>query len=327
RGDDRYPATSGSAAPSPTGPRCDRHSGSSVIRARPESRGLAAPIAEDRQKKAARSRAASSQFRTKLAELLLTAWRNALLDITSGQLQLERVPVLENIDCLLELDVLFLLFLVSLLGLGGLVRRLTGRRAGTGRRRGRPALAVFVRLPVLEVMRQVALVNLRVLVHFSSRNFKRRQGRFRGLHVNVGRDAYRLNRAPIGSEVARGGEAKGGMIVEREDGLNRAFAEGLGADHDRAALVLQGARHDLAGARSPALHQYDQRVVVNPRLLGREELLFLVLPTTQGVHDHAAVEEFIRNFHRLLEQAAGIVAQVQDQTLDVTFVFLLEVVE
>src|SRR6516162_2548619 len=129
--------------------------------------------------------------------------------------------MLENIDGLLELDVLFLLFLFSLLGLGGLVRGLAGRRAGTGLRRRRgPTFAVFVRLPVLEVMRQVALVNLRVLVHFGSRNFERRQGWFRGLHVNVRRDTYRLNRASIGSEVARGGEAEGRMIVERKDGLN-----------------------------------------------------------------------------------------------------------
>src|SRR5262252_2138938 len=118
--------------------------------------------------------------------------------------------MLENIDSLLKLNVLFLLFLFGLLGLGGLVRGLAGRRAGTGlrRRRGR-TFAVFVRLSVLEVMRQVALMNLRVLVHFGSRNFERRKGWFRGLHINVGRDTYRLNRTPIGREVARGGEAKG----------------------------------------------------------------------------------------------------------------------
>ncbi len=81
------------------------------------------------------------------------------LNIALGELELERVPVFQDFDCLFELQVFFLDRLAALGAERG--RGLVGRRRRLGLAAG---LGLFLMLPVLEMMRQVALANLGVLI-------------------------------------------------------------------------------------------------------------------------------------------------------------------
>src|SRR5213080_2394707 len=67
-------------------------------------------------------------------------------------------------------------------------------------------------------------------------------------HLDVGRDTLRLYRASGRREVARGGQPERPIAgAERNDGLHRAFSERARADHGRAPVILERARHDFGG--------------------------------------------------------------------------------
>src|SRR4051812_31840188 len=65
------------------------------------------------------------------------------------------------------------------------------------------------------------------------------------LDLDVGLDALFLDRAARRREIQRGGEADRAAPGHLHDGLYRAFAERARAENDRAAMILQGAGHDL----------------------------------------------------------------------------------
>ncbi len=93
-----------------------------------------------------------------------------------------------------------------------------------------------------------------------ARRPRRRRGRpprlFGHLHDDVGGDALAVDRAALRREVLRGGQPQAGAVGERDDGLHRALAEALGADHDRAPPVLERAGHDLGGGRAALVDQH-----------------------------------------------------------------------
>src|SRR5690606_8593867 len=96
-------------------------------------------------------------------------------------------------------------------------------------------------------------------------------------HRDVGRDADLLDRATRRRVVERGGEAQARAVLERVDGLHRALAEGVLAEHERAALVLERARHDLRGAGAAGVHEHDDRIVPLVAVGARLELLLLAV--------------------------------------------------
>src|SRR5574342_113961 len=67
----------------------------------------------------------------------------------------------------------------------------------------------------------------------------------RRLDHDVRGDALAMDGAALRREVARGGEPEPRAIRERDDGLHRPLAEGLLAEDDTAAVILNGPRHDL----------------------------------------------------------------------------------
>ena len=111
------------------------------------------------------------------------------------------------------------------------------------------------------------------------------------------------------------------IAVERDDGLDGAFAEGGGvADDDRAAVVLQGAGDDLGGGGAEAAGEHDERAVVG-------DLVVAVLADFHaafeiaGLHDRAGGDEQAGEVDGFLERAAAVAAEVEDDAGDV---FLLQ---
>ena len=120
-----------------------------------------------------------------------------------------------------------------------------------------------------------------------------------------------------GRVIARGGQAHRAVAAQRHDGLDRSLAKALGADDDGAAVILQRTRHDFRGGGRAAVDQNDQRFT-----LGQVAGLGVVTVTISriaapGRDDFAFVEEGIGHHDRLVQQAAGVVAQIEHHAVDV----------
>jgi hypothetical protein len=103
---------------------------------------------------------------------------------------------------------------------------------------------------------------------------------------------------------------------ELDQALHRALAVAALADHDRAAVVLQRARHDLRGRGREAVDEHEDRHVRRDHgLLPRVELLGLAQRALRR-HDQGALgQEQAGDVDGLVEQATGVVAQVEHERL------------
>ena len=187
-------------------------------------------------------------------------------------------------------------------------RRAAGRGPARADSPPRPAparrcrrLPLLDRLIVLQAVAQIGLAPRLALVDRLDA----------GLHdLDVGHDALGLDRGPGRRVVARRGQADRAMAGQRHDGLHRALAERAGAHHDRPAVILQRAGHDLGGRGRAAVDQHHDRQAVDQVAAPGVEPLHAVGAPAAGGHDLALVEEGVGDRDRLLEQPARVVAQV-----------------
>src|SRR5439155_75605 len=166
---------------------------------------------------------------------------------------LEDLPALEQLERVVELRV------GAELALLDVRRRPLGGAPSAGRGLALLPFLVFT-LPAAQVARQVRLAQQRAIAALVALG---EHGRL--LHHDVGDDAGRLDRPAARREVARGREPQRRAVVERQDGLHRALAEGRGTQDEGALVVLERARDDLRGAGAPTVHQHDHREV-GPRI-------------------------------------------------------------
>src|SRR5690606_38780389 len=104
--------------------------------------------------------------------------------------------------------------------------------------------------------------------------------------------------------------------VEVEQVLNGALAERLLPDDDAALVVLDGRGKDLGRARAVAVHEHDERAVVD-RLLRAGVVEHLdVAPGLLQLNDGAAVDEETAQLRRFGEVAAAVLAQVHHEADD-----------
>src|SRR6476659_2971734 len=136
-------------------------------------------------------------------------------------------------------------------------------------------------------------------------------------YLDVGRDALRLDRAAGRGEIARRGQPQRAIAgAEGNDGLHRALAKRARADDRRAAMILQRARHDFRGRSRAAVDQHDDRLVRNEVTPARGESLSFLGVAAARRYDLASLQEGVGDRDRLVEQSAGIVAQVDDVALE-----------
>src|SRR6202034_3694960 len=104
--------------------------------------------------------------------------------------------------------------------------------------------------------------------------------------------------------------------AERDDGLHRAFAEGPRANERGTLVVLQRAGDDLRRRSRTAVDENDHRLALGHVARPRIEALRLLRVAPARRHDLALVEEGVGDRDRLIEQAARVVAQIDDVALD-----------
>ena len=82
-------------------------------------------------------------------------------------------------------------------------------------------------------------------------------------------------------------------------------------------MVLNGAGHDFGGRGRTAIDQHDDRFAIRKVALLGVVAVCILLIAPAGRDDFAPVEEGIGHRDRLCQQAAGVVAQVDDITTDI----------
>ena len=135
-------------------------------------------------------------------------------------------------------------------------------------------------------------------------------------NLDIRLDALGLNRSARRRVIARRRQAQGAVLAKRNDRLHRALAERAGADQRGALVILQRARDDFRGRGRAAVDEDDHRLAVRQIAAGpRIVALRLVGIAPARRDDLAALEEGVDDFDRLIEQAAGIVAQIENVAL------------
>ena len=195
----------------------------------------------------------------------------------------------------------------------GLLFRLIRGRGLTAARLSRH-LFRFLAIPIRQVARQIGLLDTAqggLVVHFQAA----------ALQGDVGADTLGLDRTSGRGVIEGGGEFKGAGLVDGDDGLHRALAEGLGTHDDGPFMILQGAGDDLGGGGGAGIHQHHQGRAGQHVIGTGLELQGRVRDPPLGIDDEALGEEGIADGDGTVEHPAGIVAQVQHQALEVPLVF------
>src|SRR5499433_776783 len=136
-------------------------------------------------------------------------------------------------------------------------------------------------------------------------------------HLDVGRDALGLDGASGRGEVAGGGQPQRPIAgAERNDRLHRALAERARADDGRAAVILERTRHDFRGRGRAAIDQHDDRLGLGEVARTRIEALGFLGVAAARRHDLALLQERVGDRDRLIKQSTRIVAQVDDEALE-----------
>src|SRR5690625_1938988 len=141
---------------------------------------------------------------------------------------------------------------------------------------------------------------------------------------HVGGDAVLVDRHALRREPLERHVDELPAVAQRHHVLGDALAEGLLAYDQRAAVVLQRARHDLGGAGRVAVNQHHHGQVEAVRV-GRGKPLRH--PARPLEHDVAALQEFIGHQDPLIEEAAAVVAQVEDERGGALLLELLELLD
>ena len=143
-------------------------------------------------------------------------------------------------------------------------------------------------------------------------------GRFRIVVIVVERDVFviALDQPAAGSVVARGGQQQRGIFAERELRLHEALAEACLADDQAAIVILNGAGDDFRSRRALAVDQHDERNL--DALIAAHRIVAAFRRRAAAMRNHELIlfEEHVRHADGLIQQAAAVAAQVDDQSVE-----------
>src|SRR5690606_28851961 len=109
-----------------------------------------------------------------------------------------------------------------------------------------------------------------------------------------------------------------GVAGQRQQRLYAALAEATLAHDQRAALVLQRTGDDFARRGRAGVDKHDHRHARSrvPAIDALRLIVDRIAPAAAPLRDDLAFgEEQVAERHRLVERAAGVLAQVEDQAV------------
>src|SRR5690606_32943478 len=201
------------------------------------------------------------------------------------------------------------------LGSRGRTRLRTGGGARCGSRRSRRRRLGGAAVLVRQRAAQIGL---------APASFHRQRFDPRLLDDDVRNDALGLDRPAGGRVVARRSQPDGTVARDGDDGLDRALAEGVGADDQRPLMVLKRSRHDLGGGGGAAVDQHDHGKAGGDIAGGCTVALNVFLLATAGGDDLALFQEVVGYGDRLVQQAARIVPKVEQDAAQIVAHLLLQ---
>ena len=126
-----------------------------------------------------------------------------------------------------------------------------------------------------------------------------------------------LHATAAGGVVFGGRDLHLSAVGQVAGGLHQSLAIGTGTDNHRPVQVLQRSGQDFRGRGRRAVHQYGQRdVQVDGLAQGLVGEIGLRDFSPRGNQRLAARQEVVGNVHRLVQQTAAVVAQVDDERGD-----------
>src|SRR4029077_21085453 len=125
-----------------------------------------------------------------------------------------------------------------------------------------------------------------------------------------------LNEPPAGSVILRGGEQEGGVFAELVLRLDQGFAKTSFTDDEPAIVVLKRAGDNLRGGGALSIDEDDERHV--KLALGARGVIGAVRGGAAAMADDELVfvEETVSEADPLVKQAAGIIAQIEDEAVE-----------
>ncbi len=126
-----------------------------------------------------------------------------------------------------------------------------------------------------------------------------------------------LDEAARGRVVVIGGQRQAGILAQVVDGLHQALAEGGFADDQRAVVILQRAGDDLSRRSGAAVDQHDDGEGLAVVAVGRGVVLVGIGAAALRDDGLALGQQVVADVDCLAQQAAGIAAQIEHQSLQV----------
>src|SRR5690606_13868496 len=151
--------------------------------------------------------------------------------------------------------------------------------------------------------------------------------RLERLDHDVRLDPGPLERTAGRGEVARGRELEAAAVREVEEGLHRALAVARQPEHGRAPVILQRTSDDLGGRGGALVDQDDHREPGPGAVRARHLGLDVAAAAARHLHDEAAFQEQVADLDRLVVEAAGVAAQVEQEDADRSAELALQVAQ
>src|ERR1700733_7147091 len=126
-----------------------------------------------------------------------------------------------------------------------------------------------------------------------------------------------LDQPSAWSVIMSRGQSQPCVLRQRIHGLYQAFAK-RDFTHDQSAIVvLNRSRDDLRCGRGQAVNQHDQRIVLAPVAVLRYVTLLCRSAAVMRNDELVFLQELVGHTHAFAQQAAGIAAQIKNQTLEI----------
>src|SRR5207248_1362180 len=128
-----------------------------------------------------------------------------------------------------------------------------------------------------------------------------------------------------GRVIFRRGQSQAGVLLQRKDGLDQALAERVLTQNPSAVVILDSAGDDLSGRGGEAVDQHDDGVVMTAVALAGGVGLLGRGASAMGDYYLPLAQEAVGDGDALIQQAAGVVAQIENQALDIVLTQHLQV--
>ncbi len=135
-----------------------------------------------------------------------------------------------------------------------------------------------------------------------------------GSHIRS--NSQSLDRPIVGSVIFCRGYPQASPVRQADDCLHRPFSEGSGADDNPSFVGLYCPCNNFRSTGRALIYQYHQRKHPFFTIIVGAVDVILVLPSPFCVNDCSFVEEYIRDTDRLIKESSRIIAQVEDQSVD-----------